>query len=157
MHNSLRWTGRRISEKSEMIANAIVLPAGLVVLEAIAYIPMFVSGQLGFPNESLLTIVAYPFIPVLALVGVLSTYFFHRTGTIYVGAFTAALLITWNVVGGTATQGLVMEWSGFAFFARIILPILLAVGLFVIGVVVRRRSRALQDAEVNVDATAPVR
>ena len=145
MHNSLRWTGRRISVKAEMIANAIVLPLGLVVLEAIAYIPMFISGQLGFPNESLLTIVAYPFIPVLALVGVLSTYFFHRSGTIYVGAFTAALLVTWNVVGGTATQGLVVEWSGFAFFARVILPILLAVGLFVIGVVVRRRSRALTD------------
>lgn len=146
MHNSLRWTGRRISVKAEMIANAIVLPAGIVVLEAAAYIPMFVSGQLGFPNESLLTIVAYPFIPVLALVGVLSTYFFHRTGTIYAGAFASALLVTWNVVGGTATQGLVTEWSGFAFFARVILPLVLAVALLVIGIVARRRSRALPDA-----------
>ena len=156
MHNSLRWTGRRISVKAEMVANAIVLPAGIVVLELIAYIPMFVGGQLGFPNESLLTIVAYPFIPVLALVGVLSTYFFHRTGTIYAGAFAAALLVTWNVVGGTATQGLVVEWSGFAFFARVILPILVAVALFVIGIVARRRSRALNDVDaVRIEETSP--
>lgn len=146
MHNSLRWTGRRISPKAEMVANAIVLPAGIVVLELVAYIPMFIGGQLGFPNESLLTIVAYPFIPVLALVGVLSTYFFHRTGTIYAGAFASALLVTWNVVGGTATQGLVVEWSGFAFFARIILPLVLAVALLVVGIVARRRSRALPEA-----------
>ena len=157
MHNSLRWTGRRISTKAEVVANAIVLPAGIVVLEAIAYIPMFASGQLGFPNESLLTIVAYPFIPVLALVGVLSTYFFHRTGTIYAGAFASALLVTWNVVGGTATQGVVTEWSGFAFFARIVLPLILAIVLIVIAVVARRRARGLNDADdVRTDESARV-
>ncbi|MET2010995.1 alpha/beta fold hydrolase [Microbacterium chocolatum] len=143
LHTSLRWTGRQTSLRAEMIANAIVLPAGFIVLEMVLYVPLFVSGQLAFPNESLLTIVAYPFIPVLAVVGLLSTYLFHRTGTIYAGAFAAALLVTWNVVGGTAAQGVVEEWSGTTLVLRTGVPLVLAVAFLVVGVVARRRSGAL--------------
>lgn len=141
MHRTLRWTGRKTSMKAEMIANAIVLPFGFVVLELANYLPLLIGGELLLPGESLLTIIGYPFIPVLALVGALSTYFFHKTGSIYAGAFISALLVTWNVVGGTAVQGVVGEWGGLAMVVRIVLPLLLAVSLLVVAIRVRRRSR----------------
>lgn len=140
LHRTLRWRGRPSTMRSEMIASAIVLPAGFVVLEIINYVPLFVSGELALPGESLLTIIGYPFIVVLAVVGALSTYFFHKTGTIYVGAFVSALLVTWNVVGGTAVQGDVQEWGGLAMTVRVILPLLLALVLVVVAVRLRRCS-----------------
>ena len=142
LHNGLRWTGREITLKREMIANAIVLPLGFVVFEIISYVPLLLAGELAFPAESLLTIIAYPFIPVLFVVGLLSTYFFHGTGTIYAGAFASALLVTWNVVGGTAVQGDIQEWSGLSMVVRIAVPLVLAVILLVIGLRLRSRSRA---------------
>jgi hypothetical protein len=38
------------------------------------------------------------------VVALVSTYFFYKTGHIYVGAFLNAILITWIIVAGTATQ-----------------------------------------------------
>ena len=145
MHNGQRWSGRPATVRSEMLANAIVLPLGILVLEIINYVPLLVSGNLGVPNSQLLTIVAYPFLPVLFIVGLLSTYLFHKTGTIYAGAFASVLLVTWNIVGGAATQGDVQEWGGLAAVVRFVLPIVLAVGLAAVAVVLRRRSR--QNAE----------
>lgn len=139
MHNGQRWTGKPSTVRSEMIANALVLPAGILVLEIVNYVPLLVTGNLGVANSQLLTIVAYPFLPVLFIVGLLSTYLFHKTGTIYAGAFASALLVTWNIVGGAATQGDVQEWGGLAAVVRFVLPILLAVALAVVAVVLRRR------------------
>jgi hypothetical protein len=113
----------------------------------ICYIPLLAGGTLAFPNESLLTIVAYPFIPMLAIVGLLSTYFYHKTGTIYVGAFAAALLVTWNIVGGTAFQGAVQEWTGLPFITRIVIPLIVGLVLVVVAVRARRRSGATDDAQ----------
>lgn len=141
MHNGQRWTGRPATMRSEMIANAVVLPLGLVVLEIFNYVPLLISGNLGFADTQLLTIIAYPFLPVLFIVGLLSTYLFHKTGTIYAGAFAAALLVTWNVVGGAATQGVVDEWGELANVVRFVLPLILAAVLVVVAVVVRRRAR----------------
>lgn len=140
LHRSLRWQGRSISRGKEMLANAIVLPAGILVLEIINYVPLLVTGRLAI-DEALLTIVGYPFIVVLALVGIMSTYFFHLTGTIWTGAFASALLVTWNVVGGTAIQGDVQEWGPLALVVRFVLPLLAAVVLVLVVIVRRRRDR----------------
>jgi len=46
---------------------------------------------------------------------------------------------------------------GFAFFARIVLPLILAIVLIVIAVVARRRARGLNDADdVRTDESARV-
>jgi hypothetical protein len=55
-------------------------------------------------SESLLTIVAIQFVPLLFIVGLLQTYFFRITGRIYVGAFICALFVTWYIVAGQAIQ-----------------------------------------------------
>lgn len=157
LHSGQRWTGRKISRRAEMTANAIVLPIGIVVLMVICYIPLLAGGTLTFPNESLLTIVAYPFIPMLAIVGLLSTYFYHKTGTIYVGAFAAALLVTWNVVGGTALQGAVQEWTGLSLVTRVVIPLLVGLVLVVVAVRLRRRVSATDEGALAaplVDSSA---
>ena len=141
MHNGQRWTGRPLSARAEMLANAIVLPLGILVLEIINYVPLLVSGSLGVTGTQLLTNVAYPFLPVLFIVGLLSTFLYRATGTIYAGAFAAALLVTWNIVGGAATQGDVQEWGGLGMFLRVVVPIVLAVVLLVVAIRVRRRTR----------------
>ncbi len=143
MHNAQRWTGRPSTVRSEMLANAIVLPLGFVVLEAIVYIPMFATGALGLPGEGLMAIFGYPFIPVLFVVGLLSTYFFHKTGTIYAGAFASALFATWNIVGGTAIQSDIDDGTGLAQVLRIAIPVILTV-VFVI-IAIRLRGRAGRD------------
>lgn len=157
MHSSQRWTGRPGGVRREMIANAIVLPLGLVVLLVIDYLPLVLGGTLLIPDQPLLIIVAYPFVPILAIVGILSTFFYHKTGTIYVGAFAAALLVTWNIVGGTASHDpSVTEWGGIAQFLRVILPIIVGLAFLLVALLVRLRAvkAGVYRDEVGPDAAA---
>ena len=144
LHNTGRWIGRkaggRKSVRSEMIAAAIVLPIGILVMILIDMIPLIAGGSL-LSGQFLLVIVAYPFVPVLAIVGLLMTYFFHKTGLVYVGAFVAALLVTWNIVGGQAEQFDFTEWGGLTQFVRVILPVIIGL-VFIVGALVwRNRAR----------------
>jgi len=43
-------------------------------------------------------------LPLMTIVAVLSTWFFRRTGHIWVGAFLSAVLVTWIVVASQATH-----------------------------------------------------
>ncbi len=140
LHNSGRWTGTKGGVRREMIANAIVLPVGILVMILIDMIPLIAGGSL-LSGQFLLVIVAYPFVPVLAIVGLLMTYFFHKTGMVYVGAFVAALLVTWNIVGGEAEQFDFTEWGGIPQFLRVILPLLVGVALIVGALIWRSRAR----------------
>lgn len=55
-------------------------------------------------NLHLATIVMFKFVPIFIIVALLMTFFFHRAGHIYAGAFTSALLVTWTIVAGQATH-----------------------------------------------------
>ena len=50
----------------------------------------------------MLTIVAFQLVPLMAIIACISTYFYHKTGKIYTGAFINALFITWYIVAGQA-------------------------------------------------------
>ena len=52
--------------------------------------------------EPLLSIVAFQFVPLMIIVGLLLTFYFYKTGRIYTGAFLVAILITWYIVAGQA-------------------------------------------------------
>jgi hypothetical protein len=43
-------------------------------------------------------------VPLLIIAGLISTYFFRKTGHIYLGAFICVLFITWYIVAGQAIQ-----------------------------------------------------
>jgi hypothetical protein len=99
LHSQLR-VGRSLAR--EMIVNAIVLSIGFVVLLLIQYIPLCAGNTLMWPNENLLGIVAIQIVPLMVIVALVSTYFYHKTGHVYVGAFLNAIFITWYIVAGQA-------------------------------------------------------
>ncbi len=86
-----------------ILTNIVLMIGGIVILLLIQYIPLFAGNPLPL-SESLLTIVAIQFVPILAIVAAILTYFFRKTGHIYLGAFICALLITWYIVAGQAIQ-----------------------------------------------------
>lgn len=87
-----------------LLVNVGLLVVGFVVLIVFQYTPLLLGGTLALPLEPLLSIVAFQFVPLMAIVALLSTYFFRKTGHIFVGAFASSLFITWVIVAGTATQ-----------------------------------------------------
>jgi hypothetical protein len=96
--------GQSVGPAQAMLVNVVILTVGIAALLVYQYIPLMAGGTLAIPTEPLLTIVGYQFIPLLAIVALVSTYFFRKTGRIYVGAFLSAMLITWIVVAGQATH-----------------------------------------------------
>ena len=102
LHGQMRL-GDTVSLGRAMLVNVALLIAGFIILLLVQYIPLFSGGTMPF-GEPLLTIVAYQFVALMAIVALLSTYFFRRTGHIYVGAFLCAILVTWYIVAGQATH-----------------------------------------------------
>lgn len=104
LHSQL---GRRESSTgSMMLVNSIVLSIGFVVLLVMQYVPLFAGGTLLIASQPLLTIVAFQFVPLMILVGMVSTWCFYRTGSVYPGAFINGIFICWYVTAGQATQSI---------------------------------------------------
>ena len=102
LHGQLR-PERPVSLARETLGNVGLLVLGFFVLLAVQYLPLFAGNPAPF-GEALLTVVAFQFIPLLTIVGIVMTYFYRRTGTIYTGAFISAMFITWVIVAGQATH-----------------------------------------------------
>lgn len=106
LHGQVRLTksdGGPVPLWRAMLANVGLVVVGFIVLLLVQYIPLL-SGQPLPLGESLLTIVAFQFVPLLTIVAVLSTWFYRLTGRIYVGAFANAMLITWIITASQATH-----------------------------------------------------
>ncbi len=86
-----------------LLINVVLLIIGFIVLLLIQYVPLLTGGTMPLA-EPLLTIVAFQFVPLLAFVALFVTYFFHKTGRIYTGAFLSAMFITWVIVAAQATH-----------------------------------------------------
>jgi hypothetical protein len=104
LHGQLRAPGGAMTLGRVMLRDAALTGGSFVLLLLVQYVPLFGGGTLAFPEESLLTIVAFQLVIVLPVVGAISSYFFYRTGRLYVGAMINGLLITWLLVGGQATH-----------------------------------------------------
>jgi pimeloyl-ACP methyl ester carboxylesterase len=100
----------RAGLSGSMVRNASMLAGGFVVLLIVQYVPLFLGGTLAIASQPLLTIIAFQFVPLLALAALVSTFCWYRTGTIYTGAFINSILITWYMVAGTAMQ-VVPAWG----------------------------------------------
>lgn len=86
------------------LRNVVLLAGGFVVLLALQYAPLLAGGSLLIASEPLWTIIAFQFVPILALVALVSTYFFRATGHVWAGAFASGLLVTWIVVASQAVH-----------------------------------------------------
>ena len=61
-------------------------------------------GGGGIPSSPLDAIVAIQFLPLMAIVAVISTFAWRRTGSALPGALVCALFVTWYITAGTATH-----------------------------------------------------
>jgi pimeloyl-ACP methyl ester carboxylesterase len=91
------------------LTNILALTLGFIVLLALQYGTLFLSGKLFNPLPDpgfvpLSTIVAIQFVPLLAICAVIATFTRRRTGSSLPGALICGLFVTWYVVAGTATQ-----------------------------------------------------
>jgi pimeloyl-ACP methyl ester carboxylesterase len=91
---------------AETAAWAVALSLGFVVLLALEYGALFLTGRLLTPAEPLNTIIAIQFAPLLALIGLIGAFAYRRSNSYVPGAVICGLFITWYIVGGTA-----MHWA----------------------------------------------
>ncbi|MCC8960999.1 alpha/beta fold hydrolase [Bradyrhizobium sp. Pear76] len=91
------------------LTNILALTFGFIVLLVLQYGTLWLTGKLFNPLPDpgfvpLSTIVAIQFVPLLAIVAVIATFTWRRTGSSLPGALIAGLFVTWYIVAGTATQ-----------------------------------------------------
>ncbi|WFU35956.1 alpha/beta fold hydrolase [Bradyrhizobium brasilense] len=91
------------------LTNILALTFGFIVLLVLQYGTLWLTGKLFNPVPDpgfvpLSTIVAIQFVPLLAIVAVIATFTWRRTGSSLLGALIAGLFVTWYIVAGTATQ-----------------------------------------------------
>lgn len=103
LHGQMRWRGD-MGFGREAVINLLLLLLPYVICEAVQYGPLFAGGTLAIPKAALFGIVLFQFFPIFTIAALVSTYFFRKTGHVYVGAFLNAMLITWIVVAGQATH-----------------------------------------------------
>jgi pimeloyl-ACP methyl ester carboxylesterase len=139
LHGQFRSPDREPSMAREMVTNALVLVTGIALLIAVDYVPLLLGGTLWVDTQPLLAIVAgFQFVPILAIVAAMSTYFFRLTGTVYTGAFLSAVFVTWTLAAGTATQAPIQAWDAGGMFVRLGLPLAIGIGLMTWAIVSRR-------------------
>ena len=85
-----------------IVTGAVAFSLGFVVLLALQYLHMAATGLLLTPDEPLNTIIAFQFVPVLAVMGIIAAFTWRLTGDYVPGAFVCALFLTWYIVAGTA-------------------------------------------------------
>jgi pimeloyl-ACP methyl ester carboxylesterase len=106
LHGQLRPTskGNELGQGSEMAINVALLILGFVGLLLYQYIPLLMGGTLSLRNEILFSILAIQLLPIMTIVALAYTYFYRKTGHIYVGAFLCAILVTWIIVASQVTN-----------------------------------------------------
>jgi hypothetical protein len=82
----------------ETIINILLLISGYVLFVVYQYVPIFMGGELTFPEFNLGGIFLFQVIAIFTIVGIVLTYFYRKTGRIFVGTFISSLLVTWVIV-----------------------------------------------------------
>ncbi len=109
LHGELRrgrGDGKDVAGWKEMLVNVLLMIGGYVLFLAYQYTPLFSGGTAAITTRwaPLYSIVMFQFLPIFTIAALVSTYFYRRTGHIFVGSFLNAMLITWIVVAGQATH-----------------------------------------------------
>jgi len=106
LNGQLRPTrkGMEMSLGSEMAINVALLVLGFFGLLAFQYIPLLMGGTLALRSEILFSIILFQLLPIMTIVALAYTFFYRKTGHIYVGAFLCAMLVTWIIVASQATN-----------------------------------------------------
>jgi len=102
VHGFLRINKGEASSTKETLANVAIMMGGLLVWMIVWYISLYSTGQ-GFIGTGTTNygIRALPLMVVLPFVATMSTYFFRKTGRVYVGAFLAGTFVTWYLAANS--------------------------------------------------------
>jgi len=99
LHGTLRTDSGKASFAKEAIVNSLILLLGLGVVLAYYYIPLeFFGAPATFGPGGLGVINAIALLALLPVIAVISTFFFRKTGRVYVGALINTLFIVWYLV-----------------------------------------------------------
>ncbi len=113
--NAIAWSRRKSAYKkgfggflASWLPNALMLAGGAVLIALLEYIPFFAGigpgadllfgFTFGGPFMSLLIL----YVPQIIVYSLIGTWAYRRTGSIYTGAFTCAILACWIVTGGSS-------------------------------------------------------
>lgn len=102
LHRDLAIVGETALSQYAVAKTAMV--GGIFLVVVLDYLPLWTNGHLLMPFDPLHAIIALQFIPVLAVVALISVFTYRRTNSYAPGAFISALFVTWYVVAGTATM-----------------------------------------------------
>ncbi len=106
LHGSLSIAGDR--RTAHYLVNIVALAGGFALLLVVQYAALFINGRLLNPTNDtfvvLNTIIAIQFLPLLAIVAIIGTFTYRRTGSSLPGALICGLFVTWYIVAGQATQ-----------------------------------------------------
>lgn len=102
LHSDLAVRGDSMAKQ---YASTIAAMAGGIALFLLAeYLPLAISGHLLVPFDPLHPIIGIQFVPILAIVALISTFTYRRTNSYVPGALICTLFVTWYVAAGTATM-----------------------------------------------------
>lgn len=102
LHGRLSVLGDSAAKQYGSAVAAMAL--GFLVFLIVDYGLFFATGRLPTDFDPLSTVIAIQFLPLMAVIAVISTFTWRRTGSSVPGAVISGLLVTWYVVAGTATQ-----------------------------------------------------
>lgn len=95
---------RDVGWPREMLTVIALSTLGFAALISLQYVPLFLGGTLWDPTESLWSIIAFQFLPLMTIVGAVTAFYQRKTGQIWVGAFLSAFLVSWIVAASQATH-----------------------------------------------------
>lgn len=106
LHGFLRFKNGKASLAIEMLVNAAVWAVGIYVWDIFNYAPAFFGD--GLPQNAFTVLRAFPLLFLWPTYALLSTYFFRKTGRVYVGAFLIAIFATWYMAANSSFA--VLPW-----------------------------------------------
>lgn len=99
LHGLMRIKDGKASFWSELLVNIILLAPFYYVWWPVHYGPLYAGNDAWFAGGYMKYWI-WGFPPTLTIVAAVSTYFYRKTGRVYVGAFLSALLVVWTMIAG---------------------------------------------------------
>jgi hypothetical protein len=98
LHGTLRPQNGEATLSREMITNMLILVVGIVGMLALFYIPLEWFGAGAVAGNGMVMINGISLVVLVPTFAGLITYFFRKTGHVYVGAFLCAFFLAWYLV-----------------------------------------------------------
>jgi len=111
LHGLMRPKDGKASFGRELLVNVILLAPFYYLWFPGFFGSMYAGNPAPFSGGFMKDwILSFP--PTLAIVAVVSTYFYHKTGRVFVGAFLNAILVVWSLIGGNMLGYVILSAYG---------------------------------------------